>query len=105
MILAQVAQSLLVASSCCDGQMVLGQYFYLVFSQARCGRLLCCLCADVFSIQGVYPGFTTKLPATPGFDGEASTTHASRNSCLLTSSDMSAAGAQPAVRPAGDILG
>lgn len=25
--------------------------------------------SDVFSLMGVYPGFTTKLPATPGFDG------------------------------------
>lgn len=25
--------------------------------------------SDVFSLMGVYPGFTTKLPAVPGFDG------------------------------------
>lgn len=29
-----------------------------------------CSAADVFSLMGVYPGFTTKLPGTPGFDGE-----------------------------------
>ena len=27
--------------------------------------------SDVFSLMGVYPGFTTKLPGVPGFDGEA----------------------------------
>lgn len=26
--------------------------------------------SDVFSLMGVYPGFTTKLPGVPGFDGE-----------------------------------
>lgn len=26
--------------------------------------------SDVFSLQGVYPGFT-KIPGTPGFDGES----------------------------------
>ncbi len=25
---------------------------------------------DVFSMMGIYPGFTTKLPGVPGFDGE-----------------------------------
>ena len=26
--------------------------------------------SDVFSLMGVYPGFTTTLPAVPGFDGK-----------------------------------
>jgi hypothetical protein len=25
---------------------------------------------DVFSLMGIYPGFTSSVPATPGFDGE-----------------------------------
>jgi NADPH:quinone reductase-like Zn-dependent oxidoreductase len=29
--------------------------------------------SDVFSLMGVYPGFTTKLPAVAGFDGELHT--------------------------------
>lgn len=28
--------------------------------------------SDMFSLMGVYPGFTSKLPAVPGFDGAAS---------------------------------
>jgi hypothetical protein len=33
-------------------------------------RAACAKPADVFSLMGVYPGFTTKLPGVPGFDGE-----------------------------------
>jgi D-arabinose 1-dehydrogenase-like Zn-dependent alcohol dehydrogenase len=28
--------------------------------------------SDVFSLMGVYPGFTSTLPAVPGFDGRPS---------------------------------
>lgn len=31
--------------------------------------LACPPVTDVFSLQGVYPGFPTKLPGVPGFDG------------------------------------